>query len=764
MDQWGTITTYVVPVRCSAASERLAVGLEYSRGANAVTFIPFCQLVGRSFPPLPAEQDAERSARRLHTTTILRTGPPTLVSRRALDGTWTPNAAKLHAGSQRTASPHEAAPWHWEAAPFPAPVLVYDEVMRSESATLRGWLSPRKVVIAAVIIALAALTAVLVGPAGTSKPSLVLSGATSHPEAVAAGESVTVTAALRNSTGRPRTGSIVVRLSGSETSGPGDVVARVTLKSVQGGASASFPVVVQVPRALAPGHYRVTVCVKGGTDTQSCRQVEHLLRVSEPASPTLPVSPPLPAPPPPSPTSKAPTTAKSSVTSAPSPGKNPSAAAPAGAVFQTIDGFGTSERVFTDPHVFNNDVFDQAGVRPTTTALQDGVLDALYVELGLTRVRAVQPDTRATPTPVGIELTNDNADPMATDLNLFDFSGRRVDDHASLIARSKARGVKVAWTSPLNREPWMGVSPGTNDVAEYAEWLLAQIRRFNQRGGRLDYVSVANEPSFTRNQMSGEFIRDVIKNLGPRLRSEGLLVPFVIPDDIRASVAAAKATVILADPVARGYVGALATHLYDEPVTNVQAMRALADRYGLPLWMSEFSVIAINTTRPSTAVPTSLDWAMLMHDLLATYNVSAVDYLWGFIGGGDGLGALVNLNPHDSTPPGFTRTRNFYYFGQYSRFVRPGAKRVAMASSDGSIKASAYFLDNTRTIVAINPGSAPVTTTFDAPDLAGVGQLAQTRTSATESWATPGPLSVKGTSVTVTLPAQSVTTLAGTSG
>ena len=82
---------------------------------------------------------------------------------------------------------------------------------------------------------------------------------------------------------------------------------------------------------------------------------------------------------------------------------------------------------------------------------------------------------------------------------------------------------------------------------------------------------------------SGAFLRDVIKNLGPRLRVEGLDTMFVTPDDVRSSNGASKAAIILADPAARQYVGALATHLYDESVTNVSQMKALAVQYDLPL-------------------------------------------------------------------------------------------------------------------------------------------------------------------------------------
>ena len=434
----------------------------------------------------------------------------------------------------------------------------------------------------------------------------------------------------------------------------------------------------------------------------------------------------------------------------------PSARAPRGTAYQLISGFGTSSRVMNDPHVF--DVNGPAP--PMTQAQQDAVLDALYVELGLTRIRPIQPETAAGSPPYGIEVSNDNASPTSTDRTRFEFAGRRLDDHAALVARAKARGVTVAWMSPLNREPWMGVSAGTSDVAEYAEWLLAQVRRFRDRGARLAYISVANEPSYSRNRMSGEFIRDVIKAVGPRLKAEGLLAPFVVPDDLNPTVAAAQAAIVLADPVARRYVGALATHLYGRSLDELAAMRSLARRYDLPLWMTESALGVVSTLRSRPAEP--LDWALLMHELLTTYDVSAIDYFWGYIGVRDAdQSSLIQLEHDGKTYRGFRRTKVYYYFGQYSRFVRPGARRVAVTSSNRSIRASAYLRGTTRTIVAINPGSAVATTTLRAPDLSGVRRMTQTRTTSSENWGRRPGASVKGTTVTVTLPPRSVVTLTG---
>ena len=425
-----------------------------------------------------------------------------------------------------------------------------------------------------------------------------------------------------------------------------------------------------------------------------------------------------------------------------------------GVKHQKMDGFGSSVRVFDDPHLFNN--FDAATGRAATvmtTAQQDAIMDRLYRDLRLTRVRPASPDTAVG---AGIEPVNDNSDPNLADLSKFNFAWKNLDAHVDYVARAGQRGANTSFLSPLSRESWMGTST-SNDAAEYSEWLLAQVRRAADRGVRMPYLSVANEPSYTRNAMSPTFTRDVIKNLGPRLRAEGFSTMFVTPDDVRSSNAAAQARVILADPVARQYVGAMATHLYDEPVSRVAEMQLLAKQYQIPLWMTEFTQSAMGTT----GLPSDpFAWASLTHDLISTYDVSAVDYLWGFFGQWEGNGtALISLNNNGSAYTGYTLNKTYYTFGQFSRFIKPGAQRIKADSTDGAIQTTAYLNESGElVIVAINAGTANEPVTFDLSGLPGAESFYVTRTSASENWASLPSIFSNGSEFSAMLPHNSITT------
>ena len=406
--------------------------------------------------------------------------------------------------------------------------------------------------------------------------------------------------------------------------------------------------------------------------------------------------------------------------------------------YQTMMGFGTSERVWDDPHVV--DAFDPATQRglQITRDEEDELLDRLYLDLGLTRVRAIIEQ--------GIEVENDNADPYATELSGFNFAWKRVDAHVDYAKRATARGLTTPWFSPLMLEPWM-----PRDLpAEAAEWLLAIMIRWREFGVEVPYIAVINEPGYERSGLwSGEQLRDVIKNLGPRMRVEGFTTQIVITDDLNPTEAYERSVVILADEDARQYVGALAYHLYGGAVEDRQRIAELGARYNLPIWMTEYA-------EPANA----LAWAGIVHELITVDNVSAVDAQWGFFGEWDRLEAhLITLFSDGTRYLGYELTKMYYVTGQFSRFVRPGAKRVLVNDGGWGVKVSAYRDGDQIILVAINETQQDTAVTVRLSGDRSLGDLSATRTSDTENWVELPVSPTHDGMVPISLPPRSVTTL-----
>jgi len=394
--------------------------------------------------------------------------------------------------------------------------------------------------------------------------------------------------------------------------------------------------------------------------------------------------------------------------------------------YQIMDGFGSSQRLFDDPHTIGgpDNSYDRTQGLAMTIAEQDEILDRLYADLGFTRVRpAIYP----------LEW-------QPVKGSQFFFEWKRNDGFFDYVTRAKARGLTTWWLSPHNLEPWMTEA----NPEDYVEWAMVVIRRWRDHGLELPYYSIMNEPGHkTSGLWSGKYLRNVIKLLGPKIQAEGFNTRIVIPDDLNATQAYHRSKVVLTDPEARKYVGALAFHLYGEPLSHAIKMKKLSERYRIPLWMTEYS-----PDNPFT-------WANTMHDLISNYNVSAVDYMFAFTDGEEGPITLK----HDGTRYlGYTLNKYYYAIGQFSRFVRPGFQRIEANTTDRAIKATAYKSGQNLAIVIINNADLEKTVQVKLNGLSPITEVQPIRTSSTENWATLEPISVNGSVFTTTLPQVSLTT------
>jgi O-glycosyl hydrolase len=404
--------------------------------------------------------------------------------------------------------------------------------------------------------------------------------------------------------------------------------------------------------------------------------------------------------------------------------------------FQVIEGWGASMRLFSDPHIVGLPQDDPANALNIPIAAQSEILDSLYRSLRLNRVRLATETSE-------IETVNDNDDPAHTNLSAFDFSSRKNDAFFDVVRDLRPRGVNEWWMSPIGVASWMkDASP-----AEYVELAMAINRRWRDNGLELPYYSIANEPTGQGLPFSdGDYLRHAVVLLGRALAAEGFKTKIVIPDDINPVSAAALARAVLSDTEARQYVGALAFHLYGEPLGSSAEIAALSSQYGIPLWMSEFYV------------PDRIQWATIVHSLLSDFNVSAVDYLAGFLGATHDDPSLVQLLHNDNQYLGYQMAGEYYAFGNFTRYVRPGAVRVGAASSSPAILVSAFTQNGKLTIVATNQEDADVVAQIDIGAPSG-SPFSAVRTSDTEGLSPLAPFTASGTSLTVPLKGRSITTL-----
>lgn len=145
--------------------------------------------------------------------------------------------------------------------------------------------------------------------------------------------------------------------------------------------------------------------------------------------------------------------------------------------------------------------------------------------------------------------------------------------------------------------------------------------------------------------------------------------------------------------------------------------------------------------------------------------------VWQAIDSHKKSGTIYETNSTDDRMTGFwgiafanhdteeiTRTKKYYGFGQYTRYIREGD--TIISNSDEGNTLAAYNKNTGKiVIVASNTLAKSQTVTYDLSDFAEVAEdVSVIRTSPTESWAAAEPLTTENKSLTVSLAPNSITT------
>ena len=124
---------------------------------------------------------------------------------------------------------------------------------------------------------------------------------------------------------------------------------------------------------------------------------------------------------------------------------------------------------------------------------------------------------------------------------------------------------------------------------------------------------------------------------------------------------------------------------------------------------------------------------------------------------------MIQINGSSVIPSG-----RLWAFANYSRYVHPGAVRIAASSSNPAVDLAAFKnTDGTVAIVALNTGGSadPVTYSLSGTGTPNGATVTPYLTNSSSNVAAQGALSVSGGSFTASIPARSlVTYVAGTSG
>ena len=254
----------------------------------------------------------------------------------------------------------------------------------------------------------------------------------------------------------------------------------------------------------------------------------------------------------------------------------------------------------------------------------------------------------------------------------------------------------------------------------WADYYAKFIKAYRAEGINVWGVTVQNEPMATQRWESciytAEEERDFLKNyLGPTLRREGLGDKKIIAWDHNRDLIYQRVSTILADPGAARYVWGIGYHWYepwsggDPMYDNVRLVHeTFPDKH---LVFTEGCADSFDINRIH-------DWKLgeqYGHSMINDFNNGTAAWTdWNVLldekGGPNHVNNFCFAPLHADTKAGrLIYTNAFYYIGHFSKFIRPGARRIASSPSRSALLSTAFVnADGKVAVVVMNRGEKEV--------------------------------------------------------
>ena len=249
----------------------------------------------------------------------------------------------------------------------------------------------------------------------------------------------------------------------------------------------------------------------------------------------------------------------------------------------------------------------------------------------------------------------------------------------------------------------------------WANYYAKFIRAYQAEGIPIWGLSIQNEPMATQKWesciYSAEEERDFLKNhLGPTLSRAGLGDKKIIAWDHNRDLIYQRVSTLLADPKAAKFVWGIGYHWYepwsggDPMFDNVRLVHdTFPDKH---LIFTEGCVDAFDPKKLGEWKFGEQYGRSMIHD----FNNGTVGWTdWNILldeqGGPNHVANFCFAPVHADTKTGeLTYLSSYYYIGHFSKFIRPGAKRIASSPSRSQLLSTAFLNpDGKAAVVVMNP-------------------------------------------------------------
>ncbi len=246
----------------------------------------------------------------------------------------------------------------------------------------------------------------------------------------------------------------------------------------------------------------------------------------------------------------------------------------------------------------------------------------------------------------------------------------------------------------------------------WAEYFTKFVKSYEKEGIPVWGITIQNEPMAEQRWESciyyAEDERDFLKNfLGPTMEKEGLGDKKIIVWDHNRDLMFQRANVIFDDPEASKYAWGIGFHWYEDWSGGQQ----MYDNVGLVhetypdknLIFTEGCAESFNVSRYNF-------WGLgeeYGRSMISDFNNGTVGWTdWNILldetGGPNHVKNFCFAPVHADTKTGqLIFTNSYYYIGHFSKFIRPGAKRIVSAANRSQLLTTAFINEDHKVAVVV---------------------------------------------------------------
>jgi O-glycosyl hydrolase len=302
-----------------------------------------------------------------------------------------------------------------------------------------------------------------------------------------------------------------------------------------------------------------------------------------------------------------------------------------------------------------------------------------------------------------------------------------------------------------------GASCSSGDWRQaFANYLIQYAKDYAAAGVPLTYIGPANEPDFSASYdsmtMSAAQMANLLDVVGPAVQGSGLSTKVECCEATGWPNTGSYASAVEANSAALADTALFTGHGYSGgPSTQLAG-------WTKPAWETEWfgnDGSAWDAAWDDGTADSGLTWAQRIYQGLTGANLSAFLF-WQGADPNNGNGGLVFLQSNGTA----AASGRLWAFANYSRYIHPGAVRIAATSSNSGVDISAYEnTDGTVAVVALNTNGSSDTINYSTSGIGGTnGTVTPWLTNGSNNVVAQSAVSLSGGAFSATIPARSLVT------